>query len=168
MRELQELQELHVLHELHELRELQELQELFNKKKFVYKLVSPLSRIYYYADEKYNLSERKVSESEIFSIIDEIIPRIVEDNIREFLAEKHGLKESVIEGKDFEIDGCLLKFKKPETLLEVKWKKLKKVDIEKAEKNLSMIEAKNKILFVTDKKGIKSNVTIIDVSDLIK
>jgi len=52
--------------------------------------------------------------------------------------------------------------------LEVKWKKLKKVDIEKAEKNLSMIEAKNKILFVTDKKGIKSNVTIIDVSDLIK
>jgi len=142
--------------------------ELFNKKKFVYKLVSPLSRIYYYADEKYNLSERKVSESEIFSIIDEIIPRIVEDNIREFLAEKHGLKESVIEGKDFEIDGCLLKFKKPETLLEVKWKKLKKVDIEKAEKNLSMIEAKNKILFVTDKKGIKSNVTIIDVSDLIK
>ena len=142
--------------------------ELFNKKKFVYKLVSPLSRIYYYADEKYNLSERKVSESEIFSIIDEIIPRIVEDNIREFLAEKHGLKESVIESKDFEIDGCLLKFKKPETLLEVKWKKLKKVDIEKAEKNLSMIEAKNKILFVTDKKGIKSNVTIIDVSDLIK
>ena len=142
--------------------------ELFNKKRFVYKLVSSLSRIYYYADEKYNLSERKVTKNEIFSIINEIIPKIVEDNVREFLAEKYGLKESIIEGKDFEIDGCLLKFKKPETLLEVKWKKLKKDDMKKAEKNLGMIEAKNKILFVIDKKGVKSNLTMIDVSDLTK
>ncbi|MEK6868449.1 MAG: ATP-binding protein, partial [Nanoarchaeota archaeon] len=34
--------------------------ELFEKKRFMYTHVSPLSRIYYYADEKYNLSERKI------------------------------------------------------------------------------------------------------------
>ncbi len=97
--------------------------EVFNKRKFVYKLTSPLARIYYYADEKYNLSERKVSGKEILRIIDELMPRIVEDNVREFFAEKYGIRESIIEAKDFDVDGCLLKFKKPEIALEIKWGK---------------------------------------------
>jgi hypothetical protein len=32
--------------------------EVFNKKRFIYKLVSPLSRVFYYSDEKYNVAER--------------------------------------------------------------------------------------------------------------
>ena len=141
---------------------------IFNKKRFVYKLTSPLSRIYYYADEKYNLSERKVSENEIVSIINEIMPKLVEDSIREFLAEGHGLRESIVEERDFEIDGCLLKFKRPEILLEVKWGNLTKKDMEKTEENLRKIEARKKVIFVPDKKDIKSEFKVMDVGDLIK
>lgn len=141
--------------------------EIFEKKKFMYGHLSPLSKIYYYADEKYNLSERKISEQELLSIIDEIMPKIVEDAVRVFLAEKYGLRESIVEGPDFEIDGCLLKFTKPEILLEVKWKSVKKEDIRKAERNLSRIEARKKILFIPNKKGITTEVEAMDVLDLL-
>ena len=141
--------------------------EIFNKKRYAYGLISPLSKIYYYADEKYNFSERKVSEIELASIIDEIVPRIVEGAIREFFAEKHGLRESIVEEKSFEIDACLLKFKKPEILLEVKWGDLTKKGIEKAEENLRKIEARKKVIFVPDKKDIKSEFKIMDVDDLV-
>ena len=140
--------------------------EIFNKKRFAYKLISPLSKIYYYADEKYNLSERKINDHELALIIDELMPRLVEDNIREFIAEKNGLKESIIEAKDFDIDACLLRFKRPETILEIKWGNLNKNDILKIESNLNKIKTKNKYIFVQDKKEIKSNLKILDVEDL--
>ena len=140
--------------------------EIFNKKRFAYKLISPLSKIYYYADEKYNLSERKINDHELALIIDELMPRLVEDNIREFIAEKNGLKESIIEAKDFDIDACLLRFKRPETILEIKWGNLNKNDILKIESNLNKIKTKNKYIFVQDKNEIKSNLKILDVEDL--
>lgn len=140
--------------------------EVFNKKRFIYKLLSALSKIYYYADEKYNISERKITEKELVPIIDELMPRLVEDNVREFLAEKYGLKETVIESKDFDIDGCLLKFKKPEIVLEVKWKSLIKEDIKKSEETLKKIEAQKKFLFVFDKKNVHSTLKVIDVEDI--
>lgn len=140
--------------------------EIFNKKRFVYKIISPLSRIYYYSDEKYNLSERIVRNEDLTNIIDEIIPRIVEDSVREALARKYGLRESILESSDFDIDGYLLKFKKAVIVLEVKWGKLDKNDILKAEKILNKQDSKKKILFVQDKRGIKSNLELMDVADL--
>jgi len=140
--------------------------KLFNKKRFVYKLVSPLSRIYYYADEKYNISERRNSEEELKRIIDELMPRIVEDSVREHLAEKYGLIESIIEEKDYDIDACLLKFKSIELAVEIKWKKIDREDIRKSEETLLKIKSKGRIIFVPDKKGIKSNIELFDVDDL--
>jgi len=140
--------------------------EILNKKKFIYKLVSPLARIYYYGDEKYNLSERKIGEKELFAVINEILPRIIEDCVREFLAEKNGLREAVIEAEDFNINSCLLRFNKIEIALEVKWKIITKSDIAKIEENLRKIPSKRKILFVPDKKGIKSDLEVIDIDDL--
>lgn len=141
---------------------------VFNKKKFVYKLCSPLLRVYYYSDEKYNLSERKVAEKELALIVDELVPRAVEDSVREFLAEKYGLRETVVEIRDFEVDGCLLKFKKPEIALEVKWKKLAKSDILGSEENLGKINAPRKVLFVQDKNNVDSSLQVIDVEDFEK
>lgn len=140
---------------------------VFGKNRFVYKIGSPLARLFYYADEKYNISERDIDEKEAERIIDELMPRIVEDNIREFLSYKFGLIETVIEAADYDVDGCLLKFSKPEVVLEVKWKtKVRSEDILQAEKNLSTISAKKRILFVPDKKGLSSKVVEIqDVSD---
>ena len=139
---------------------------VLNKKRFIYKPVSPLTRIYHYTDEKYNLSERRVNEKEFLMIIDEIMPRIIEDNVREFLAEKYSLRESIIEAKDFEVDGCLMRFKKPEVALEVKWGEIRQEEIKKSEERLKRINAKKRILFVQDKKNIKSSLDVFDVDDL--
>lgn len=142
--------------------------EIFNKKKFAYKLVSPLARLYYYSDEKYNLSERKISEKELLRIIDELMPKIVEDTVREFLSDKNGLSETLVEMEGFEIDGCLLRFKKPEIALEVKWGAVTKGDIKKTEANLQKINAKKRVLFVQDKGAVSSKILkIMDVSDLL-
>ncbi|MBI3032280.1 ATP-binding protein [Candidatus Woesearchaeota archaeon] len=141
--------------------------ELFTKKRFVYKLTSPLARIYYYSDEKYNISERKMNEKELLAIIDELMPRIVEDTVREELAEKEGLRETIVESADFEIDGCLLKFKTPEIALEVKWKDSTKLNINEINNKLKEIDAKKRVLFVSDKKTVKNNgLIIMDPADL--
>ncbi len=140
---------------------------VYGKNKLVYKHVSPLTRIYYYADEKYNISERKPSEKELERIIDEIMPVIVEDNVREFLAEKHGFEETVFEARDYDVDGCLLGFKTLEVALEVKWGR--KVDVEGVKENLGRVKAKRRILFVQDKTqlGDLGDIEVMDVLDLI-
>ena len=140
--------------------------EIYQKNKFVYKHTSPLAKIYYYIDEKYNLSERKFTIEEILPIIDELVPRIVEDTIREALAEIYGLRENVFEAKDYDIDGCLLKINKLEIALEVKWGKISVEDIKKTEQNMQKIDPKRKILFVQDKAGIKFDGEVLDVGDL--
>ncbi len=140
--------------------------EIFNKKRFVYKHVSPLAKLYYYTDEKYNLSERSITEKEVLPLVSEMIPRLIEDQVREALAEQHGLRESIIEAADYDVDGCLLKFKKPEIALEVKWGALRSEDIQKSEEIMNKIDAPRKILFVPDKQGIQSALELMDAGDL--
>jgi len=139
---------------------------IYGRNKFIYKHVSPLASIFYYADEKYNISERTPSEGEIRRLVDELMPRIVEDNVRETLSEKYSLRESIFETKDFDVDVCLLKFKKPEIAVEVKWGE--KINLEKIKENLSKVEARRSMLFVPNKSKLTGKgIEVIDVSNLI-
>ncbi len=142
--------------------------KVFGKNKNVYKIASPLMRLFFYADEKYGISMRDFTEAEAIRIVDEIMPRIVEDTVREELAYKFGLTESVLEASDYDIDGLLLRFNKPEVLLEVKWgKRLSSNDIASIISNMKKFDAKKKFLFVRDKKGFEyledDGITPIDV-----
>ena len=144
--------------------------KIFGKGKFIYKHNSPLVRIFYYADEKYNISERTVGAAEVGRIVDELLPRIVEDEVRLYFAEKTGLAESVMHGADFDVDVCLLRFTKPQMVMEVKWKgRISGSDIQTAEKSLSKVQAPQRILFVPDKRGLKApaGLKLMDVSDLV-
>ena len=143
--------------------------KVYGNKRLVYKHISPLVRIFYYADEKYNISERRVTEGELERIVDEIMPLLVEDSIREFLAEKLGLEESVAQAKDFDVDGVFLRFKKPEVLVEVKWKEtIKTSDISG---HLQKLKAKKSYLFVPDKRKIKTDTVlgmeVVDILDFL-
>lgn len=146
--------------------------KIYNKNKFIYRHVSPLIKLFYYSDEKYNISERELTEKEIERIAQEVMPKIVEDNIREFLAQKFGLTESIIESRDYDIDACLLKFNKPEIAVEIKWKNEIKLDeIKKIERNLNMVKAKRRFLFTIDKKEIPKNLKLsidtVDIADFV-
>lgn len=142
---------------------------VYGRKRFIYKHVSPLVRIFYYADEKYNISERALNDEEMERLVEELMPKVVEDSVRELLAKHFGLEESVAEAKDSDVDGCLLRFKKPEVALEVKWRdELGGGEVEKIVKRLSRLGAKRKILFVLDKRRMRAEeVEVVDILDFV-
>lgn len=141
---------------------------IYNKKRYKYKISSPLIKIYYYSDEKYNISERNIISKELIPILDEIFPKIIEDKVRETIAEEKGLIETIYESNDLEIDGVLLKFQKPEIVIEVKWQTPKKSEIKNCERKLKKVNATQKVLFVKDKTKIESDLEVWDVNDLLR
>jgi len=142
---------------------------IWNKNRNVYKHISPILRIFYYLDEKYNFAERDISKRELQSYLDEIIPKIMEDSLRDLLGQILGMKIFIYEASDLELDGIYSKFKKPKVALEVKWEKnIRNEDIKKAEANLGRIRVPRKVLFVPDKKGLQSDdIEIMDIDDIL-
>lgn len=145
---------------------------VFNKKNmYVYEHISPLVELFYYGDEKYNLSEAPVHPPLIAPIVDVCMPHLIERSMRNLVAKKFDLMENVILERDYDVDGYLTKFKKGEIALEVKWKKtVDAKDIERAEQVLSRFPAKRRLLLVPDKNSIShrsSVLEIIDIEDLI-
>ncbi|MBI5636144.1 restriction endonuclease, partial [Candidatus Micrarchaeota archaeon] len=129
-----------------------------------------LARLFDYCDENYNISERTPSVEEVSRVVGELMPRLVEDCVRELLAEKEGLAESIVEAKDYDVDACLLKYKKPHIAVEVKWKdKITVEDVKKAEKALGATRAPQKLLFVPDKRKVtvSTALKVVDVTDFI-
>jgi hypothetical protein len=145
--------------------------KVLDRNRFTYKHSSPLVRLFYYADEKYNISERPANPPELERIVNEILPKIMEDQLREFVAANLGLDEAVAQGRDYDVDACLLKFKKPAIALEIKWKnRIDEEDVRKAEKNLDTVNADEKWLLVPDKNEvrIKTKLKIVDALDFIR
>ena len=134
----------------------------------MYNHTYPILRIFYYLDEKYSFAERDTSRKELEAYIQEIIPKIMENSIRDIVGQVYGLNVFHYQTRDLELDGIYAKFKKPEIALEVKWKnKLRKKDLVKIENNLEKINVKRRILFVPDKKNLFSDkIEIMDISDL--
>lgn len=134
---------------------------VFNKRDYSYDLASPLMKLYFYADEKYNFSEEG-NEEKARLILSELIPRLVESCIREYLAKKYGLREAIFSEKDREIDIFLLRFRKPYLAGEVKWGKVGRRDLAALRDKLEGF--RNAFIIVPDKnklrvKGVK------DISD---
>jgi uncharacterized protein len=144
--------------------------KVLDKNRFTYKHSSPLARLFYYADDKYNISEKPANPPELRRIVDEILPKVMEDQLREFLAASLGLDEAVAEGKDYDVDACLLKFKRPTVVVEIKWKdNIDEEDVRKAENSLDRVNADEKWLMVPDKNEvrIKTKLKIVDAMDFI-
>lgn len=142
--------------------------KVYNKNRFVYKHASPLTNLFYYADEKYNITERELTSSEIKDIIHKKIPYLIEDAVREHLAKKEGMEEAVIQSSDMDMDVCLLKFNKPKVIGEIKWRtQIRSKDLSRAEDVLSRFDADRKFFFVPDKRDVSSDVLeVMDVTDL--
>lgn len=145
--------------------------KVVNRKTYVYEHVSPLIQLFYYGDEKYNLSEIEIDEAHVTALFESVFPKIIERSIRSFLARRFGLLEGVVVEGDYEIDGYLMKLKKGEIALEVKWgEKIGKDDLLRAEEVLYKVTAKRRFLFVPDKEkvGFKSEkIEIVDITDFL-
>jgi AAA+ ATPase superfamily predicted ATPase len=141
---------------------------IFNKNRYRYEHVSPLLRVFYYADEKYNITERTLGREELQRIIDTLLPHIVEDAVRTHLAITHGLKETIVETPEYDIDALLLRYQQPEHAVEIKWKKtITPADVTRAEDILGKTSANKKSLFVPDKTDVpETDLDLLDVTDL--
>lgn len=145
--------------------------KVVNRKTYTYEHVSPLIQLFYYGDEKYNLSEIEIKQTSISALFDAVFPKIVERFIRSFLARRFGLLEGVVIEGSYEIDGYLMKLKKGEIALEVKWgDKIGKEDILRAEEVLYKVIAKRRFLFVPDKEKVdfkSDKIEIVDILDFL-
>ena len=141
---------------------------VLNKKKFVYKNVSPLFDLHFYLDEKYAYVENQVPQRFIKKVIDEKVPFHVESFFENLIAKKRGMKKVIVE--EPQIDIALMNFKKLSLVAEVKWRdKITKRDIHTIEEKLNKFDCE-RLLIVPDKKivGEIKGIKVVDIDDLLK
>lgn len=143
--------------------------KVWNRKKFIYKLNSPMVKAHYFLDEKYNITEREVPRKEMKDLTSELIPHIMEDLLRNSLAEITGCQEQIDHSSNDEVDGILIRFKRPWAVIEVKWKdRLKKKDIESIKKKLNSYDVERRFLIVPDRTITEiEGVEVIEPNDLL-
>ena len=126
--------------------------KVWNRKKFIYKHNSPLVKAFYFLDEKYNITEREVSRKEMKDLTSKLIPHIMEDILRHSLADITGCQEQIDHSSSDEVDGILVRFKKPWAVIEVKWRdRLKKKEMERIREKLLSYDVERRFLIVPDR-----------------
>jgi len=92
--------------------------KVFGKRKWLYKIRSPIMDLFYYLDTKYGISEIEAGRETLKREIDRRLPLYFEDYVREALAEKYGGQEEV--SLNPQIDGIITVAGKPVACVEVK------------------------------------------------
>lgn len=144
-----------------------EKEQVWGRKKFMYAHTSPLLDLYFYADEKYGLSERQVPDGFILAILDEKLPLHVERFVKALASKAYGLPSVNID--EPEIDFALTSFKRIKVVGEVKWGKVTAKDVTETEKKLAQFDAE-RLLVVPEKAGLPRSklLTILEPADLLK
>ncbi len=101
--------------------------KVFGKKRWIYRISSPIVDLFYYLDTKYGLSELSVDNRTFESAYEEKLPKYFEDFVRTALAEKFGGEEEVMLSP--EVDAIITVRGKAVCCAEVKMK-AKKKDLE--------------------------------------
>jgi hypothetical protein len=140
---------------------------LFQSKKKMYKLTSPIMEVFFCLCDKYNFDERDVSLLEIKPTLEKIKSLAIQNFIADFYAEYlNGRKEYHV-APEKEIDFIITVRKKPILVGEVKWGAYSQKDIKKFAEKTKNICCKKVIV----KKKIQQKsdeITIVDAEDLLK
>ncbi len=70
--------------------------KVFGKKKWIYKMASPVIDLFYYLDTKYGIFELSMDNKSFEQAYTEKLPKYFEDFVRTALAEKYGGEEEVM------------------------------------------------------------------------
>jgi predicted AAA+ superfamily ATPase len=138
--------------------------EVFGSRKFKYFHISPLLDLHYYLEEKYAYSEVDVPEKFVRKVIDEKVPFHVESFFASLLSKKLGLKKVIVEKPETDI--ALVEFNRIGAVGEVKWKKIKQVELEEIEEKLCKFKDAEKYVILQEKDGLESKkVKLLDYKD---
>ena len=98
--------------------------KVFGKKRWIYRISSPVVDLFYYLDTKYGVSELSIDNRTFESAYREKLPRYFEDFVRTALAEKFGGEEEIMLSP--EVDAVITVRGKAVCCAEVKMKARKK------------------------------------------
>lgn len=137
-----------------------------SKNKYFYRLRSPIMNIFYYLDDRYDITDREVSFEEIKPTLNRLINLEIQNFLADFFAEKFAGRKEYFLPPSKEIDFIITQRNKPIVVGEVKWKNISKEDIENFKRS-SADFFRRKILIC--KEGIKSNeVEVLNSKEVIK
>lgn len=138
--------------------------EVFNKKKFNYRIISPLLDLYFYLITKYDYVEQEIPKDFIGEIYDKKLPFHVEDFFNSLFSKLRGLK--IVKINSPEIDIALVKFKKLELLGEVKWRNSYSNKEDGIYDVLSNFDSPQKIII--SKCNVVSKIKQMDISEIVE
>lgn len=144
--------------------DLVEAIKLYESRRKYYKLKSPIMETYYFLENKYDVSERQVSLSEVKPALEYSIRLQVEDYLADLIAQIYeGRREYSVMP---EIDSIITVRRKIKAVVEVKWGNYSKKDLEKFYKKTETIPGEK--IFITRKKeeSLYKTIKIIDAEDL--
>ncbi len=144
--------------------DLVEAIKLYESRRKYYKLKSPIMETYYFLENKYDVSERQVSLSEVKPALEYSIRLQVEDYLADLTAQIYeGRREYSVMP---EIDSIITVRRKIKAVVEVKWGNYSKKDLEKFYKKTETIPGEK--IFITRKKeeSLYKTIKIIDAEDL--
>ncbi len=141
--------------------------KVFNKKRFRYFHKSPLIDLHYYLEGKYSYTEVETQQEFIKKVVNEKLPKHVEQFFRNLLVKIFGLQCNLIEEKNMEIDISLFEFQSPKIVAEVKWKKkVSNKEIKNIEEKLNKFRKCQKILIVPETSVLEKQPENIEVWDI--
>lgn len=148
--------------------------DVWGKKRNVFKHASPLMGAFYALDERYGISDRELTRKEARPLLDEVIPRTMEDVLRDCIADRLGSVPYLDLSAEGEVDGILIRFNRPVALVEVKWKKrLDKKDVSEIERKFTYKEEEfkkvRKVLMVPDRDMVElEGIEVMEPMDILK
>jgi hypothetical protein len=141
----------HIIQYLKNLLEMELVESIkLNKTKGnYYRLYSPIMNIYYYLDNRYDISNRDISFNELKPTLQKLFSFEIQNFIADLFAEIYNGRKEYFVSKEQEVDFIITIRNKNEVVGEVKWKKLEKEDLGKFRLNSEKIHGK-KILICKD------------------
>ncbi|HDO19227.1 MAG TPA: ATP-binding protein [Thermoplasmatales archaeon] len=135
----------------------------YSGKRYYYFIHSPMIDLYYYLDEKYNLSETELEDRYFI----EKFPVHVEQFFRGLIAKVLGMRAFMIRKPDVEINLAFADHKKLKVVGEVKWKgNVGRGEIRKMEEKFSRYRSCKKILVVQSEDCLDFEPRSIEVWDV--
>ena len=144
--------------------DLVEAIRIYRSKRKYYRLKSPIIECFYYLDDRYEVSEREVSYSEVKPTLEKLLRTQIEKLAASFMAQLVGGRREYILKP--EVDFIVTVRGKPALIGEVKWGVYTKTDITKFIDKTASLPGK-KVFIVREKHAEHPDVTVIDPSNLV-
>ncbi|RLI91743.1 MAG: ATP-binding protein [Candidatus Altiarchaeales archaeon] len=140
---------------------------LYGSKMRFNRLKSPIMNIYYYLDDRYNISERYAGFNEVKPTLNKLINLEIQNFCADIFAEFYNGRKEYFLSPDKEIDFIITKRNKPVCVGEVKWGEVKENDVKKFEKNVREFNC-DKVLVGKNIDLEHPEITLYDPGDIIE